>query len=687
MDPNFERVFGKVAMRLWLFATMPLAVGAAGADAVPVGQRLLSAGEIHEEWLLPAKSYFGNRLSGLTQITPENVHGLALAWRTQISDDGQQEAAPIVSNGTMYIATPHDNVLALDARTGKLKWQFPYNPPVLSFAVNRGVGIEDGRIFLATLDCRVIALDARSGKPVWDVSGCRDNTNSWYSMAAYVFKGRVIIGTGGGDYGNRGRVSAFSVVDGKKLWDWETIERDTWPGKSWLHGGADVWSGLAINPNTNTLFVAPGNPGPDLVLRGREGEDLYNNSLVALDISGKAPKVKWYYQLISNDTHDADAAMVPVLFSGNVGGSSRELVAVGDKAGNFIILDQSNGRVIHRLVLSDQTGIDKPPTLEGTPGCPNHGGGIEWLGGAYDPTSNLFVIPSTNECGVWNLLTENPEYIPGQRYQGGPLPTRGKGTGVVSAVDVASGGIRWSAALPYPAQGGALITASGLIFTSDLGGTIYAFEVATGRELWKIDTGSSIVAPLSTFAIAGEQYVSILVGQPGIQKTANLPPAHGSYVLAYKLGVAQSVTNGVEGQIPMASIPPSSSSANIVGIGTVPYTPEQVVRGKAVYSAQCASCHGDRLQGISAPALAGASFAKSHLNVSQIRSVVVTQMPLSAPGSLSPDDYASVMAYTLSYSCVKRQGNGKIPFPTTDQPNLAKVTIGAKTCPPAPSRR
>ena len=128
MDPNFERVFGKEAMRLWLFATMLLAVGAAGADAVPVGQRLLSAGEIHEEWLLPAKSYFGNRLSGLTQITPENVHGLALAWRTQISDDGQQEAAPIVSNGTMYIATPHDNVLALDARTGKLKWQFPYNP-------------------------------------------------------------------------------------------------------------------------------------------------------------------------------------------------------------------------------------------------------------------------------------------------------------------------------------------------------------------------------------------------------------------------------------------------------------------------------------------------------------------------------------------------------------------------------
>ena len=144
---------------------MLLAVGAARADVVPDAQRLLSAGEIHEEWLLPAKSYLGNRFSGLTQITPENVNGLGLAWQTQISDDGQQEAAPIVSNGTMYIATPHDNVLALDARTGKLKWQFPYNPPVISFAVNRGVGIEEGKVFLATLDCRVIALDANRASP------------------------------------------------------------------------------------------------------------------------------------------------------------------------------------------------------------------------------------------------------------------------------------------------------------------------------------------------------------------------------------------------------------------------------------------------------------------------------------------------------------------------------------------
>lgn len=672
-----------------LLSTLCCAMAAAGGDAIaqtavsgaPDAQKLLKADQSADEWLLPAKSYFGNRFSGLMQITPANLSTLRLAWKTQIADDGQQEAAPIVTNGKMYVATPHDNVLALDARTGKLQWQFPYNPAVSLFAVSRGVGIADGKVLLGTQDCRVIALDAGTGKTVWDVPGCKDDANSWFSMAPFVYRGSVILGTGGGDFGNQGRVSAFSLNDGKKQWDWDTIKRDTWPGKSWVHGGADVWSGVAINPDSNTLFVAPGNAGPDLILRDRRGPDLYSNSLVALDISGKKPKVKWHYQLISNDTHDGDAAMIPVLFSGKVRGTVRDLVAIGDKAGNFFIFDQANGNLVHRLILNDQTGFDRPPTLEGVFGCPNHGGGIEWLGGAYDPISNLFVIPSTRECGIWKLTTENPEYIPGQVFMGGPLPKRGKGTGVVSAIDVASGEVRWQTPVPYPAQGGALITASGLVFTSDLSGTIYALDVATGKELWKNNTGSSIVAPFSTFMLDGDQYLAIVVGQAGNQQTENLPATHGSHVLAYKLDAGQPTVNGTNGQTPMAAIAPSAAGAHIEGTGSAPYTREQVAHGKAVYSGQCAVCHGDRLQGLSAPALAGPGFAKAHLNASQIRTVMVTRMPLTAPGSLKPDDYASIMAYVLAYNCVKPTDGGKVPFPTADQPDLAKVTVGAKTCP------
>jgi len=679
---------GRARLSGLLVATLFCAAGALLHDAMAAGgspdaHTLLNADKSDGDWLLPAKSYFGNRFSGLTKITPENVGTLGLAWKTQIADDGQQEASPIVSNGTMYIATPHDNVLALDARSGKLKWQFPYNPPVILFAVNRGVGIEDGKVFLGTQDCRVIALDAETGKPVWDVPGCRDATNSFFSMAAYVYKDNVILGTGGGDNGNRGYVSAFSVVDGKKHWDWETIKRDTWPGKSWVHGGADVWMGVAVNPRTSTLFVTPGNPGPDMILKGREGEDLYSNSIVALDISGKAPRVKWHYQLLKDDTHDADPAMVPVLFTGEVGGAARDLVAVGDKTGNFFIFEQASGKLIHRLAVSDQKGIDNLPTLEGTPGCPNHGGGIEWLGGAYDPKSNLFVLPSTDECGLWKLTTEHPEYIPGQTFTGGPLPKRNNGTGVIRAIDVATGGVRWQVTTPYPAQGGALITATGIVFTSDLGGTVYALDVTTGKQLWKADTGSSICAPFATYMADGDQYLAILVGQGGNQQIPSLPATHGSHVLVYRLGAGQTIVNGTEGQTPLAAIPLSGASAQIAGTGSAPYTTEQVARGQTVYGAQCSVCHGDKLQGVSAPALTGPAFAKSHLNVSEMRSVVATQMPLTAPGSLSPGDYASIMAYVLSYDCVKPAGGGKTPFPTKDEPELAKVTVGGKSCPPA----
>ena len=155
----------------------------------PDADTLLNAQHDDANWILPAKTYAGNRYTGLKQITKENVNTLHMAWKTAIADNGEQEAAPIIWNGVMYLSTPHDGVLALDAGSGKLLWQAPYNPEyVLLFAVNRGVGLANGKVFIATQDCRVIALDAASGKGLWNVQGCKDTSNSWYSMAAYVYK-------------------------------------------------------------------------------------------------------------------------------------------------------------------------------------------------------------------------------------------------------------------------------------------------------------------------------------------------------------------------------------------------------------------------------------------------------------------------------------------------------------------
>jgi alcohol dehydrogenase (cytochrome c) len=611
-------------MNVWIAAlamVLGMDVAAAAPASTPNSAALLGAYD--NDWILPGKNYQGNPYTQLTQITPSNVASLRLAWSTALADEGQQEAAALSWKGTLFIATSHNGVVALDAASGKLKWQFPYDPSyIISFSVNRGVGMADGKVFMATLDCRVIALDAETGKQVWNVAGCSDPSNSFYSMAAYVYKGAVIVGHAGGDYGTEGSVTAFSTQDGKQLWDWSTIKRDTWPGTSWHHGGAAVWSGVSIDPKDSTLFIAPGNAGPDMVLKGREGPDLYSNSLVALDINGKTPKVKWHYQLVKNDTHDADAAMIPVLFTGKVAGKMQDLVAIGDKAGDFVVLDRGSGEPLHKLAVSDQTGFfTTVPTVEGTRACPNHGGGIEWLGGGYDPATNLFFVPSTEECGIWKVDANPPVYAPGQAYKGGALPKRGNGTGVLTAIDMDTGAVRWRNALPYP-------------------------------------------------------------GQAGNQQTANLPTPKASRVLAYRLGATQPAVNSSEGQVARATSKNAAAGETAESIGDAPYTAEQVTAGAAVYAQHCAVCHGAQLQGVAAPAMAGPAFARTKPTLAQLHVVVTKNMPLTAPGTLPAADYAAIMAYMLSYDCVKPSGDGKAPFPTGDISALKPITFGAKVCPP-----
>ena len=656
----------------------------ANASAGPDSQSLLAASQDDADWPIPGKTYEGNRYTGLTQIDKSNVATLRKAWTSEIVDNGEQESSPVAWQGKLYIVTPHDNVLAFNGINGKLLWQFPYEPAyVLLFAVNRGAGLADGKVFLGTQDCHVIALDANTGKRVWNVVGCRDNTNSWYSMAAYPYKGSVLLATAGGDNGNRGLLSAFSTTTGQRKWDWETIDRSTWPGTSWQHGGAAIWSGMAIDPTTNTAFVAPGNPGPDMVVTGRKGPDLYSNSIVALDISGTVPRVKWYYQIFPNDSHDTDPAMIPVVFDATVHGATRHLVAVGDKAADFVVLDRTNGHVVYRMAVDRQFDTTVPPTLAGVRVCPNHGGGIEWNGGAYDPATNYFIVPSTVECGVFKILDTHPQYIPGQPYEGGALPKRTDSKGLVTAINLANGNVAWQKPLDYGGQGGAMVTKTGIVFTSDLRGRIYALDTKTGKELWHDDTGAAIVAPLTAYSAGGTQYITTLIGQAGNQQVPNIPmESPKSFIVAYSVQAQQVIENGPQGQKAVANAPANKSESSAgAQTGAVPYTAAQVAAGKAVYTAQCSACHGAKLQGVSGPALTGAGFGHSRLTVSALRSVVTKQMPLTAPGSLKPDEYAAVMAYLVAWSCVKPTGGGTTPFPTADTPANKTVTLEGDVCP------
>lgn len=666
---------------------------AASAPAFPNAAKIADAASDDDDWFLPGKTLLNNRYTGLDQITPQNVGTLAKAWSTEIADNGQQESALSVWQGTMYFSTPHNNVLAVDASTGKLKWQFPYNPAYsLVYTVNRGVGLADGKVFIATLDCRVVAVDAATGKQSFNVDGCphdayASTANSFFSMAAYVYNGQIILGTGGGDDGNIGHVQGFSAQDGHRLWDWQNIPgpgqpgHETWPGNSWQHGGGDTWGGLTVEPAAHMLYIPVGNPGPDMVDTNRKGKNLYTDSVVALDISGAQPKLRWYYQILDDDTHDADPAMPPVVFDGSVGGTARHLLAEADKAGNFVVLDRTNGKLVYRMAVDQQTGLlTNKPTLQGTKACPNHGGGVEWLGGSYDPGSNLFLLPSTQECAVWKLQTTNPKYVAGQPYTGGPLPKRQQSSGLVTAVDVATGKIAWTRPLPFSAQGGVSITRTGIAFTSDID-TLYALDVKTGNVLWQTKPGASIVAPISIYRADGNEYVAVLSGSAGSQQTPNAPTAKTSVLTAYRVGpVASPIGNDTTGQTVVAGTSAANAKAP-PSVGSAPYTAAQVKAGAVLYQQQCASCHGAGLQGVSAPALTGISFGNAHLNLSQVRSIVTTQMPLGSPGSLKPDQYADIMAYLLKYDCVAPIAQEQRPFPTTDQPGFTKVVFGGRSCP------
>jgi len=514
-----------------------------GASGWPTADTFTSAAGDAASWVLPGHTYSGNRYVDMKGITPENVATLKKAWKYKLDDDSPIETSPVVWNGTMYVTSAHNHVYALDAKTGKLKWKFSYAPHVIAFAANRGVALADGHVFIGTLDGHLLSLDATTGKKVWDIVGVHDTKNSFYTMQPVPYKNMLLMGVSNGDWGGIGYVTAFDQASGKRVWEWKTIPgpgepgHGSWSGDSWKRGGAAVWSGIAIDDKSDTLFMDLGNPQPDFFGESRKGDNLYSNSMVALDISGAQPKLKWYYQFIKHDTHDWDPAMPPVRFTGKVNGASRELVAAGDKGGNFWVLDATNGKLVWKTAVSKQVGQSTDPSHAGNIACPNTNGGVEYNGGAYDPQTNMFYVPSIDECGIWKKLPR-ATYLAGQFYLGGLFPPlHGPNTGWMNAVDISTGKFAWREHESLPALGGALATSSGLVFSGMLSGQFKAFDAKTGKVVWHDATGSPILAPPATYMLDDKQFVAVASGQAGNQlvpEISKVSPA-GSFITVYSL--------------------------------------------------------------------------------------------------------------------------------------------------------
>lgn len=522
------------------FAGAPPLVDA--ATTWPTSDTFTSAQGL-SSWILPAGSYSGNRYADLTAITPSTVKGLKPSWRFKLDDDSPIETSPIIWNGMMYVTSAHDHVYALDAKSGTLKWEFSDSPHVIAFAANRGVALMDGKVYLGTLDGHMIALDATTGKKVWDVVGVDDTSNSFFSMQPVPYKNMLLMGVSNGDWGGIGAIYAIDPKDGHRMWAWNTVPgpgepgHDTWAGDSWKRGGAALWSGVAIDPKSDTLYADLGNPQPDFYADSRKGTNLYSDSMVALDISGSAPKLKWYHQFIPTDTHDWDPAMPPVRFTGKVNGQPREMVAAGDKAGNFWLLDANDGKLLSQTAVSHQVGQNTNPDLAGDTACPNTNGGVEYNGGSFDPTTNMFFVPSVDECGLWKK-SPTATYVAGQFFLGGSFPKLvGPNTGWMNAIDVSTGKFVWRKHQSLPALGGALTTSNGLVFTGMTTGAFDAFDAKTGDVVWSDDTGSPIIAPPIAYSLGGKEYVAVGSGQAGNQLVPEMPKTspNGSFITAYSL--------------------------------------------------------------------------------------------------------------------------------------------------------
>ena len=488
----------------------------------PTSGAYLSAASNNRAWILPARTYSDNRYVPAAKISKSGAAGLRKAWSTSIDARGPLEVSPIVWHGTMYVTSSHNDVYALDAKTGAVKWHFAYSPHVIAFSANRGVALADGNVYEATLDGRLIALNATTGKVVWNVLAAHDPRNTFFTMQPVPYKNMLLLGASNGDWGGVGYLSAFDAATGKRLWDWYTVPgpgepgHNTWAGDSWKRGGAAIWSGIAIDPSTDTLYADAGNPQPDFLGTVRAGSNLYSNSMLALDISGSKPRLKWYHQFIPHDTHDWDPAMPPVLFTGTVAGASRRLVAAGDKGGNFWVLDAGTGSLVYHIPVSPQRGQNTQPSRNGDIACPNTNGGVEFNGGSYLPQTNAFYVPSTAQCGIWTS-PGTAAYIAGQFYLGGAFPKLyGPSTGYMNAIDIGTGSFLWRKHLAFPQIGGALALSTGVVFTGGVNGDFTAYDAKTGAVLWHFPTGLTIQAPPTYYEVGGKPYVAVGAGPAGV---------------------------------------------------------------------------------------------------------------------------------------------------------------------------
>lgn len=497
--------------------------------------RIRHAAQDPGNWLTYSGSYDAQRYSRLDQITPDNVSRLKVAWIYQSEGRGRFETSPLVVDGVMYLTEIGARVTAVDARTGRKLWSWARPEAQKAktigfFATNRGVAVLGDNVYVGTPDCYLVALDARTGAVRWQTK-VEDNTLGFSITAApLTIDGKVIVGISGGEAGVRGFLDAYDAKTGKLAWRRFTIPApgepgsETWQGDAWKQGGGPTWLTGSYDPDLKLLYWGVGNPGPDWNGDVRPGDNLYTCSLLAIDPA--TGEIKWHFQFTPHDTHDWDANEIPVLLDAEFQGRERKLVAMANRNAFYYLLDRETGEFLLGTPYVRQTwakGLDakgRPivlpgtdPSYEGTLVYPALNGATNWLSPSFSPKTRLFYV-AVRERGAYYFKSDT-EFKPGTFYSGGgerSVDGDGKAWGAVRALDVLTGKLAWEFGLHSPAMSGVLATAGGLVFGGSNEGNFFALDAASGKALWDFQAGGPVMANPISFSIDGRQHVAIAAG-------------------------------------------------------------------------------------------------------------------------------------------------------------------------------
>ncbi|QFG00309.1 quinonprotein alcohol dehydrogenase [Psychrobacillus glaciei] len=604
-----------------------------------VGPKLSTLDFASTEWGTHGGDYYNRRYSMLSQITSETIGDLKPTWVSSLGSGSEGkysgEATPIVVDGVMFITTGANEIFALDAKTGEQIWAYTPNivqemDTVCCGWTSRGVAVGDGKVYAGLLDARLIALDQKTGELLWETKVAEWEEGYTVTSAPLYYNGNVYTGVSGGEYGIRGRVMAYDSDLGREVWRFYTIpgpadmDGDTWPtdNNAWLTGGGPVWNTPAVDPELGYIYFATGNTAPDLDGSNREGDNLYANSIVALNAENG--DYVWHFQEVHHDIWDMDPTNPVVLYDVEMDGKMRKGLGQAGKTGWVYFLDRTDGTplvgieekpvpqlaeqktaatqpfpigdaFVPQTIMEEDVKNDLGPEFTGETGSiftpfwdvpitlkPGPFGGANWPPSAYNPDTEYFYVLG-NDHYMSFARQEDEAFEEGSMYVGSIMqpvsnaPTRG----TVTAIDVKTNKIAWQKKWDTLAYSGVLTTAGNLVFVGHNDGRLIAFNAKTGDEVWeyKMDAGAN--APSITYEIDGEQYIAIYAAGNALAGSI-----HGDKVYTFKLGGALP-----EGQIIDASAKRGGGDTTTVGDSTVS---ANIDKGITLYDANCLACHGNQ---------------------------------------------------------------------------------------------